>query len=200
MRRLGVLGGTFDPIHLGHLVAAQEAWQQLQLDRVLFLPAGVPPHKPDRAITPAQHRLRMVELAVADQPHFGISQVDLNRPGPCYTLETLRLIREEWGPDPELIFVEGADSLADILSWYQPQKIIQLCSFAVVRRPWIEVDLPSLEAKLPGLTERVHWIQMPLLEISSRELRQRVRDGRPITYLVPEGVEAYIRAHGLYVE
>lgn len=199
MSRLGILGGTFDPIHHGHLVAAQEACKQLHLDRVLFVPASTPPHKTDRAITPGHHRLRMVEAATVGRACFGISLVDLNRPGPCYTSDTLRLIRSERGPDLDLFFIEGADSLADIRSWYQPEQIIRLCKFAVVQRPGVSIDLPSLEAWLPGLTERIHWVDMPLLDISSRDLRQRVRQGRAISYLVPPGVEAYIGAHGLYL-
>ena len=198
IQRLGVLGGTFDPIHHGHLVAAQEAQYQLGLDLVLFVPAGNPPHKPARPISAAAHRLRMVELAIAGRSDFALSRVDLDRPGPCYTVDTLALLREEWGSGPTFFFIEGADSLAEITTWYRPQRLIQLSELAVVRRPGVELDLDRLETELPGLGQRVHWVRMPQLEISSSELRVRVRDGRPISYLLPESVEAYVREQGLY--
>jgi nicotinate-nucleotide adenylyltransferase len=200
VRRLGILGGTFDPIHHGHLVAAEEASYQLALDRVLFVPAGAPPHKPARPISPASHRLRIVELAIAGKPHFAVSRVDIDRPAPSYTVDTLKLLRAEWGPEPRFFFIEGNDSLSDMVNWYQPQRLIELCELAVVRRPGSEIDLPALEKRLPGLTERVHWVQIPLLEISSTDLRARIRAGRSISYLVPREVEAYIQEHGLYRE
>ena len=198
IRRLGILGGTFDPIHHGHLVAAGEAHYQLGLDLVLFVPAGVPPHKPGRPISPVDHRLQMIELAIAGRSHFALSRVDANRAGPCYTVDALRLLRAEWGLDPTFFFVEGSDSLAEIVTWYQPQRLIELCDLAVVERPAVEIDLPRLETQLPGLASRVHWIQMPHLEISSSDLRVRVKAGRPISYLVPAAVEAYILEHRLY--
>lgn len=198
MQRLGVLGGTFDPIHHGHLVAAQEARCQLDLDLVLFVPAGNPPHKPARPISAADHRVRMVELAIAGNPHFALSRVDVDRPGPCYTVDTLALLREKWGPGPTFFFIEGSDSLAEMPTWYRPQRLIQLSELAVVRRPGAEPDLDRLEEDLPGLSARVHWVQMPQLEISSSDLRARMRDGRPISYLLPESVEAYLFEQGLY--
>lgn len=198
MRRLGVLGGTFDPIHHGHLVAAQEAHYQLALDRVLFVPAGNPHHKPELPATAPHHRLRMIELAITGKPHFGISRVDLDRPAPCYTLDTLRLLRSALGEGCEFVFVAGADSLGDIRNWHRPRQILELCDLGIVQRPDVRVDFAALEAQLPGLTERLHWIQMPLLEISSSDLRQRVRRGLPISYLVPPAVEKYIEEHALY--
>ena len=200
VRRLGIFGGTFDPIHHGHLVAAEEARHQLELDRVLFVPARVPPHKPAGPITPASHRVRMVKLAIAGNPHFAVSRVDVDRPAPSYTVETMELLRAEWGPGPRFFFIEGPDSLSDIVSWYRPQRLIELCELAVVARPGGEIDLPQLESRLPGLSARLHWVEMPLLEISSTDLRARVRAGRPISYLVPLKVEAYIHRHGLYRE
>ncbi len=198
-QKLGVLGGTFDPVHHGHLVAAQEALFQLGLDWVLFVPAGTPPHKPKRPISPDAHRLRMLELALTDQPHFAISRVDVDRPGPHYTMETLTLLHEAWGPDVTFYFVEGTDSLADILNWRDPARILDLCRLAVVNRPDVEVDLARLEAALPGLRAKLHWVEMPLLEISSTDLRRRVREGRPISYLLPPEVEAYVLENGLYL-
>lgn len=197
-RRLGILGGTFDPIHHGHLVAAEEAHHQLGLDQVLFVPAGSPHHKPGRPISAAHHRLRMIEMAIAGKPRFSTSRVDLDRPGPCYTLDTLRLLRAKWGPEPTFYFIEGADSLADILTWHEPERIIEMCELAVVRRPGVKIDLPRLEQHLPGLTDRIHWVMMPWLEISSSDLRLRVQEGRSISYLLPAGVEDYVREQGLY--
>jgi nicotinate-nucleotide adenylyltransferase len=200
IRRLGILGGTFDPIHHAHLVLAQEVRHQLGLDLVLFMPAGDPPHKPGRPISPAHHRVRMLELAIAGKPYFAISGIDLDRPGPSYTVEALRLLRREWGPTPVFFFVEGADSLAEILNWYHPERLIDLAEIAVVDRPGVQVDLAGLEGRLPGLSARLHWVRMPLLEISASDIRARVRDGRPISYLVPPAVEAYIAEHELYQE
>lgn len=198
IHHLGILGGTFDPIHHGHLVAAQEACHQLALDRVLFVPAGAPPHKPGRPITAAHHRLRMLELAIAGRSRFAISRVDLDRPGPCYTVETLELLRAEWGPEPSFFFIEGADSLADIVKWYHPRRLLELCDLAVVARQGTRLDLDHLEQQLPGLKSQIHWVEMPTLEISSSDLRARVRAGRPISYLVPPEVEAYILDQRLY--
>lgn len=198
IQRLGILGGTFDPIHHGHLVAAGEAHHQLGLDRILIVPAGTPPHKPDRPISPAHHRLRMIELAIAGKPHFVLSRVDVDRPGPSYTVDTLKLLRAEWGPNPRFFFIEGADSLTEIQTWYQPQHLIELCELAAVERPGVEIDLPALEKQLPGLASRIHWVHMPRLEISSSDIRARTREGRPISFLVPPAVEAYILNHGLY--
>ncbi len=198
IRRLGVLGGTFDPIHHGHLVAAEEVHYQLGLDLVLLVPARTPPHKRQQPISPPDHRLKMVELAIGDNPHLAVSRVDMDRAGPCYTADTLAILRAQCTSVSDLFFIEGADSLADILTWYQPQRLIELCDLAVVARPGVEVDLEGLERQLPGLTRRVHWVPTPRLEISSSDLRARVREGRPISYLVPPAVQAYILEHKLY--
>lgn len=200
IQRLGIFGGTFDPIHHGHLVAAEEARCQLDLDKVLFVPARVPPHKPAQPISPASHRLRMIELAVASNPYFAVSRIDIDRPSPSYTVHTLESLRAEWGAGPRFFFIEGPDSLSDIVCWYQPQRLIELCELAVVARPGFEIDLDGLERQLPGLSDHLHWVDMPLLEISSTDLRARVRAGRSISYFVPSEVETYIRQHGLYTE
>jgi nicotinate-nucleotide adenylyltransferase len=198
IQRLGILGGTFDPIHHGHLVAAEEALYQLGLDRVLFVPAGAPPHKPSRPISPAAHRARMVELAIAGKSYFALSRVDLDRPGPCYSVDMLALLRLEWGPGPALFFIVGADSLSEMATWYQPRRLMALCELAVVERPGSEIDLAQVEGQLPGVSDRLHRVRMPRLEISSSDLRARRRAGRSISYLVPPAVEGYIVEHGLY--
>ena len=198
IRRLGILGGTFDPIHHGHLFAAEAARHQLGLDQVLFVPAGSPPHKPSQPVSAAEHRLRMVELGIRDKAYFAVSRVDVDRHGPCYTVDTLQLLRTEWGTERGFFFIEGADSFAEILTWHQPQRLIELCELAVVGRPGVEIDVTRLEQHLPGLADRVHHVSMPCLEISSSDVRARVRSGRPISYLVPLEVEAYIVAQRLY--
>lgn len=200
IRRLGVLGGTFDPIHHGHLVAAQEACYQLELDLVLFVPAGAPPHKPTRPISHARHRLRMIELAIAERPSFALSRLDIDRPGPHYTADMLQLLKQEYGPDTALFFIEGSDALADIQTWHQPERIIELAEIVVVDRPGTELNLARLTEQLPGLATRLHRLPMPLLDISSTDLRQRVREGRPIDYLLPQPVKNYILEHDLYRE
>ena len=197
--RLGILGGTFDPIHFGHLLAAEETRVTLGLDRVLFAPAGDPPHKQGYPILPIAHRLVMVRLAISDNPAFAISTIDIDRPGPHYTVDTIRLLREEWATDAdETFFTMGVDSLAHLLTWHQPAQLIQLCRLAVVARPGFRADLTELEATLPGISHRLDWVEMPVLGISSSDLQRRVREGRSIRYQVPAAVAEYVAEHKLY--
>ncbi len=197
-RRIGVLGGTFDPIHIAHLAIAEEARTQLGLDKVVFVPAGLPPHKMDVHVSPAEHRLAMVELAIAGNPHFEVSRVDIDRFGPCYTVDTIALLRKEWGPDVEIYFIMGSDSLADILTWHKPDRLIRLCRIVAVGRPGYRVDMDELERCLPGASQRILFINSPQLDVSSSEIQRRVRAGESIKYQVPEAVERYIYEHGLY--
>lgn len=196
--RLGILGGTFDPIHIGHLILAEEAWHQLSLDQVLLAPAADPPHKRSQGKSPAAHRVRMVELAIADNPHLALSRVDLDRPGPHYTLDLVRLLREQHGPGVELFFLMGLDSLADLPTWRRPLDLMQECHLVAFSRPNTDIAWDALEAALPGVRRRVRVLPLPLMQISGTDLRERVRQGRPIRYQVAPLVEAYIRAHGLY--
>lgn len=195
--RLGILGGTFDPPHVGHLVLAETARVQLQLDCILFVVAGRPPHKPDRPITRDHHRVAMVEAAIAGNPAFAVSRVDLDRPGPHYTVETLSLLQQEY-PGAELFFLVGGDSLAQFLTWRHPAGILRQARLAVMPRPGYEPDLAALERALPGMRERLTWLDAPFLDVSASDLRRRVREGLPIRYLVPPPVEAYVREHRLY--
>lgn len=201
-RRIGILGGTFDPVHYGHLVIAEEACAALDLAEMVFVPAGHPPHKPDSLVAPAHHRLAMLELAIAGNPHFSLSRVDLERPGASYTVETLRLLRQQWGEQTALYFLIGWDSLEDFLTWHDPAGILERLSYLVaVRRPGYAEESgyrASLEARLPGITRRLLVVPAPQLEISSTDLRERVAQGRPIKYQVPEGVEQYIKQYNLY--
>ena len=200
LRRVGVLGGTFDPVHIGHLVIAEEAAHQLGLDVVVFVPARVPPHKLGATITPAVDRVAMLELAISGNARFALSRVDLEREGPHYTVDMLRLLRRELevGPGGELFFVMGADSLIELPTWRDPLGIARQARLAVLDRPGFEPDLAALDAALPGVRDRVDLLRVPLIGISGTDLRHRVREGRPIRYLVPEAVEAYIEDHGLY--
>lgn len=197
--RVGVMGGTFDPIHLGHLVAAEEVRYALRLEKVLFVPAGEPPHKGHRPVSLAVHRVRMVELAIASNPSFQLSTLEVDRPGRSYTVDTLQRLQEELGPAAELFFIVGMDSLGELLTWRDPGRLIALCRLAVVNRPpYLSVDLATLERELPGISRRVDMVEIPGIDIASSELRDRVARGRPIRYQVPEPVEQYIGETGLY--
>lgn len=196
--RFGVLGGTFDPPHIGHLVIAQEALTQLGLSQVIFAPTRQPPHKIGNAITPIEHRLEMVRLAIAANPRFALSRVDVDRDGPTYTVDTIRLLRQEWGNNVEIYFVMGLDSLANILTWHTPDELIRLCRLAVFNRPGFSANVGELELKLPGLSERVDLLASPALDIAASDLQRRVRAGQSIKHLVPDAVAAYIAEHGLY--
>jgi nicotinate-nucleotide adenylyltransferase len=195
--RIGVFGGTFDPIHIGHLVSAEEVRVELGLERVVFVPARLPPHKLDHVVSLVEHRLAMVELAIASNPYFAVSKVDIDRSGPSYTVDTIELLRDEWGGG-EIYFIMGSDSLLDILTWHNPQRLIRLCRFAVVSRPGYQVDLDELDALLPGVASRVQMLNAPELAISSTDIQQRVCEGLSIKYQVPEAVEDYIYQHKLY--
>ncbi len=202
--RVGIFGGTFDPIHLGHLIMAQEVWAHLALDRVLFVPAGVPPHKQGHVITPAEHRRRMIELAIADDPRFGISTIELERAGPSYTVETLATLRAEMGDEAGIFFALGGDMLYDIVKWKDPAGIVRLATgIAALARPeWPfgPDEIAALDAAVPGLGQAVTPVPAPLIAISASAIRARLARGMPIRYLTPQAVEAYIRAQGLYGE
>jgi nicotinate-nucleotide adenylyltransferase len=196
--RLGVIGGSFDPIHIGHLIVAQEACTSLALERMLFVPAGQPPHKLGRAMTDPAHRVEMVQRAIAGNACFSLSRVDVDRPGPCYTVDTIHILREIWGADAEIDFLIGSDMLADLPTWRQPGRLIHLCQVVAVRRPGYQVDLDQLDRRLPGAAAAIQMLDAPTLDISATAIRARVRSGRSIRYLVPEPVEQYIHAQGLY--
>ena len=194
---LGLLGGTFDPPHFGHLHIARAACEQLNLDRVLFVPAGVQPLKQGQVISPPAQRARLVELAIADQPCFALSRLDLDRPGPHYTVDLLDLVHQQY-PAAAVWFIMGEDSLSDLLRWREPQRLITLARLAVLRRPGFEPDWPTLDAALPDLRGRLDWLTCAELDVSARVIRQRVKDGLPIAEFVPEAVAAYIVTQHLY--
>jgi nicotinate-nucleotide adenylyltransferase len=195
---IGVLGGTFDPPHIGHLVLAAVACQDLRLDRVLWAPAANPPHKTDEPISPIEMRLEMLRRTLAGNPAFEISRVDIDRPGPHYTVDMLSILHQEY-PGAALTFLMGGDSLCDLLKWRDPARLISLARLGVMERTGCEYDLDELEAHLPGLSRQLTIIDAPLIDISSSDLALRVARGRTIRYMVPEAVEAYIHEHRLYV-
>jgi nicotinate-nucleotide adenylyltransferase len=197
--RIGILGGTFDPIHYGHLVIAEECRHRLRLDQVLFVPASQPPHKRGRTISPAVHRLAMVELAIAGNPAFSLSRIELERTGPSYSVDTLAQLREEHGEGAGLFFIVGLDALPDLLTWHKPQRILQLATLAAVTRPGYEFDLSHIVRQIPEAAERIVYVPAPSLDLSSTELRRRVTAGLPIRYQVPDAVERYVREQGLYM-
>lgn len=199
MQRLGVMGGSFDPIHFAHLLVAETVREALELDLVLFLPVGQQPLKLGQPQASVEHRITMVELAIAGNPHFALSRVDADRPGPSYTVETLRQLREEWSePGMEMWFIIGADSLLTFPRWRDPEGILSQTRLAVVRRPGYLPDTSSLYAETPQLEAAVDWVDAPLMEISATDIRRRVAEGRSIRYLAPETVREYIEEHGLY--
>jgi nicotinate-nucleotide adenylyltransferase len=199
--RLGLLGGTFDPVHLGHLLLAECCREQLRLDRVLFLPAAVPPHKRDRQLTPAAQRIEMLELAVAGHQQFAISRREIDRGGVSYTVDTLRQFREE-DPEGELFLLMGADMLHDLPHWRAAETVCRLAVVAVVRRAGTgELDFTALAAVAsPQRIElfRRHQVEMPAIGLSSTEIRRRAAAGQSIRYQTPRAVEKYIEAQALY--
>ncbi len=189
--RLGVMGGTFDPIHHGHLVAASEVQALLELDEVVFVPTGEPWQKEGREVAPAEHRYLMTVIATASNPRFTVSRVDIDRDGPTYTIDTLRDLAAE-RPGAEMFFITGADALAQILSWKDADELWPLAHFVGVTRPGYELS----ETGLPA--ERVTLQEVPAMAISSTDCRTRVRGGLPVWYLVPDGVVQHISKHHLY--
>jgi nicotinate-nucleotide adenylyltransferase len=202
--RIGMLGGTFDPIHAGHLALARVALDQLGLDQILFVPAGQPPHKRGRPITPAEDRLAMVELALVGEPPFAVSRIEIDRPGPSYTADTAEaLVARPVSDDRpiELTVVLSAESFADLPSWHDPARLLRLARIAVAPRPGHPAPTPAwLAQRLPGFADRVVVLEGPHLDISASDIRARVAAGRPIDQLVPPPVAAYIEAHHLYRE
>lgn len=198
--RVGLFGGTFDPIHLGHLILAEEARHQLQLDRVYLMPAGDPPHKQDRLITPVAHRVQMAELATAESPSLWVSRIDADRPGPHYSIDALRLLRQAVGPGATIFFLMGMDSLRDLPHWHNAQALLAESTIVALTRPFVDVQWAKLEHCLPGIQKHVILLEMPALEIASSHLRERIRTGDSVHFQIPRAVEAYIAKHGLYQE
>jgi nicotinate-nucleotide adenylyltransferase len=199
--RVGVFGGTFDPIHVGHLILAEQCREQAQLDQVLFVPALVPPHKQQQTLTAFAQRVEMLALAISGQPAFRVEDLEKDRPGPSYTVDTLTQLTQA-RPGDDWCFIIGSDSLHDLPLWYQPRRILELATLVVV----VRADHPPFSAQAvrdalhlgPDFSLRYQVIDAPLITISSRDIRRRIAEGRSVRYMVPRAVEAYIRDKGLY--
>ena len=206
--RYGVMGGTFNPIHNGHLVTAEEARMQFALDKVIFMPAGKPPHKPDRTgetVLPAEERYLMTVIATASNPHFIVSRLEIDRPGISYTIDTVRSLNKIYA-GAQIFFITGADAVWEILTWKDPEKIVDFCTFIAATRPGYSLNkfkkyhlLPNKNNNTP-LTPKVEFMKIPALAISSTGIRRRIKAGHPIRYLVPESVLNYIYKSGFYHE
>jgi nicotinate-nucleotide adenylyltransferase len=196
MTRLGVMGGTFDPIHYGHLVTAEEALGQFDLDEVVFVPTGRPWMKTHNHVSPAEDRYLMVVIATASNPRFSVSRIEIDREGPTYTVDTLRALKDARADDPDLFFVTGADAMLEIFAWKDADDVLELAHFIAATRPGY--DIASFEQEAPSRHPHVSVMTVPALAISSTDIRLRVKEGRPIRYLLPESVKSYVEKVGLY--
>ncbi len=197
--RIGILGGTFDPIHMAHLVIAEEARVRLGLEEMVFIPTGQPWLKANQPISPAPLRMEMVRLAVASNPFFRVSSIEVDRPGPTYTVDTLEALRDQWGQDTEVYFVVGMDALMDLPKWRDPARLLDLCTLVVFARPeYGDVSFSDLEQAVPGARDNVRILSDPQFGVSGTDIRRRVARGVSIRYLVPEAVERFILDHRLY--
>ncbi len=195
-RKIGVMGGTFDPIHHGHLVTAEEAYWQFDLDEVVFVPTGHPWMKDHPQVSPAEDRYLMTVIATSPNPHFTVSRLEIDRAGETYTVDTLAALLDEQGREVELFFITGADAILEIFHWKDPEEVLSLAHFIAATRPGY--DIARFEAQAPTRHPKVSVMAIPALAISSTDVRARVHEGRPIRYLVPEGVQTYIEKAGLY--
>jgi nicotinate-nucleotide adenylyltransferase len=196
--RIGIFGGTFDPPHLGHLILASEARNQLRLTRLLWVLTPNSPHKIGNSITDLSQRLEMLQSAIGDEPAFELSTLEFERPAPQYTVDTLEILKGQ-NPSADLILLMGADSLRGLTTWHRPADLVTVCrEIGVMRRPGETVQLGTLEAILPGIKDKIRFVEAPLLQISSREIRRRIVEGLPCRYFLPPAVYDYIQAHNLY--
>lgn len=197
--KLGVMGGTFDPVHIGHLIAAEEARVKLALDTVLFVPAGRPWLKAGCSITPAAQRVQMVRLATESNPFFELSMIEVERPGHSYTVDTMRELRDRYGSEVELFFILGSDSVSGLSQWKEPEEILRLCSLAVMRRAdGLLSEQKKSEQLLFDNRDKIIFVDMPVIGISSSDIRERVRKGLSVHYMVADAVEWYIVEEKLY--
>ncbi len=199
--KTGVLGGTFDPIHLGHLIIAEDVRQRLGLEEVLFIPAGHPwlKLKGEKPVSEAEHRLGMLKLAIASNPYFRVSSIEIDRPGLSYSIDTVLELKAKLGAGAEIYFIVGPDAMAEFPQWKEPARLLENCQVVGIGRPGhVEADLHILDLFVPGASRRIKMMDVPQIDISSTDIRNRVAKGLSIRYLVPEAVERYIREHGLY--
>lgn len=199
-KRVGIFGGTFDPIHMGHLIVAETIMDEFHLDKVVFIPAAVPPHKLDRQISPAKHRYMMTMLATCSNPRFQVSDMEMHRQGPSYSRDTLAQLLKEHGSDTEFYFIVGADSVENLHTWNRIDELLTMCHFIGASRPGCMPDMEKIAQRFGPLAEKIHCLETPELEISSTEIRHRVGQKRTIRYIVPETVEQYIYKEKLYLD
>jgi len=197
---IGVMGGTFDPVHMGHIYVAEEVRTRLNLGEILFVPAGQPWLKADKPISSAEHRLQMLRLAIADKPYFKLATLEIERAGPSYTVDTIAELKGQLGTGDEIFFILGWDSLAELPQWRDSSRLIQMCYLVAAPRPgYPRPDLKSLEALIPGISRRVMLMDKPEIDIGASAIRDRIARGLSVRHLVPEPVNRYIKEHRLYV-
>ena len=195
--KIGIFGGTFNPPHLGHLILAETALEDLRLDRVFFVPAGNPPHKTNKPLADAEHRMAMIQLATMNNERFVVSSVDMDRPGPHYTNDMVAIFQKYY-PQADFYFLMGSDSLRDLLSWKEPDRLIDMARLVVMQRPTIYPDITQLTRVLPSLLERVYFLNAPEIEISSSDIVKMLKAGQSVRYRVLDSVLAYLTEHQLY--
>ena len=198
--KIGLMGGTFDPIHVGHLVTAEEARQQFDLTNVIFVPTGMPPHKNSAMISLPEHRYLMTTLAVMSNPHFFVSRIEIDQKKPTFTIDTVKHYSSWKNPAPEIYFITGADAILEIFTWKDYEELLNLCTFIAVSRPGYSLERfhESLDKTSSKMRQKVHLLEIPALAVSSTFIRERVTLGKTIKYLTPEPVEQYIKKHELY--
>lgn len=201
--RIGIMGGTFNPIHYGHLVTGEEALYQFHLDKIIFMPSGMPPHKADREIISTEERYIMTVIATAANPNFSVSRFEVEREGPSYTIETLKAMRAAY-PESEMFFITGADAVLELLTWREPEKLFNYGRFIAATRPGFDIRKVQRVGKFrvaksgSGEEAEIYVMEIPALSVSSTEIRQRIREGKPVRYLIPDGVLEYIIQRELY--
>jgi nicotinate-nucleotide adenylyltransferase len=196
MKRIGIMGGTFDPIHFGHLVTAEKVQEAFSLDEVVFVPSGNPPHKKNRKVTEATHRLNMVKLAIADHPGFSVSPIEINRKGYSYALDTVDAFRRIYGEDTKLFFITGADAILEIATWHKADELMAKCQFIAAARPGYHFDEAHTLPK--AYQDRIHIFRETALAISSSRIRRLIGDGADVSDMLPQKVNTYIETHNLY--
>lgn len=195
MRKIGIMGGTFDPIHVGHLMVAEAVWDEYKLEKVIFIPSANPPHK-HKVITSAKHRFNMALLATCSNPHFEVSSIEMERTGPSYTVDTIKALQKIYGNETKFYFIVGADCIDELPTWHNINELLTLCKLIATKRPSYEID-PNIIKK--EYQEHIELLDTPELEISSTDIRQRIKKGYSIQYITTEQVQQYIRKEGLYL-
>ena len=196
MKKIGIMGGTFDPIHVGHLMIAEAVWDEYKLEKVLFIPSANPPHKPD-VMTSARHRFNMTLLATCSNPHFEVSSIEMDRTGPSYTIDTIKALKKIYGDDTDFYFIIGADCIHELPSWHKIDELLKICKFIATKRPSYKLDLSIIAKEFSDYN--IQLLETPELEISSTDIRQRIKKGYSIQYITTEQVQQYIRKEELYL-